>query len=463
MSPLLYSNLFIISSFLSFFLLCYVLINRKVLALYKTFVILFFGVSIWSFFYGLELRTDNYALVRIYLKIQYLGITVIPLYWFRFTSKYIGKTKWLKPGNFALLSVIPALTLILVLTYEHHSLFYKDSFLKVTNSGAYHQFTPGIFYFIHIIYSYLLIFLALMMLISAYFTVSIENRSRLNILILSSLIPFIMSGVYMLGVRPEGSIDLTPLGFLIMSFILLRGVLNTRLLEVKPVMINSLFDHLPAAVFATDNNRSIISMNSKARKLITDSVVSEMSIRDLTYIADYAYVVENDAYVTEIESAGQYFRVHRNVLTNDHKEQEGYLYLIYNITREKKYQEVIGNCESKYQLLFTLSHQGILIIRNKKLVSVNPLIEKLTHFSSDELINGSVFDIVYDEDMLSVNNLFNRIKYTGVREKSGAFRLKSRNNDPVVVSFSIHKTEWDGDEAYIMFLTPSYSHKKPEC
>lgn len=456
---LVFSNIFIASAFFSLMLVFYVVINRRVLALYKTLGILFFAVSVWSLFYGLELRATNYSLVNLYLKFQYVGITIIPLFWFRFTLKYIGKTKWVMPRRFSLLLLIPVLTLLMVVTNEYHHLFYETSSLSKSESGYFHEFIPGVFYYIHIGYSYLLIFLAIVMLISAYFTVSRDNRSRLIVFILSSSIPFILSGIYVIGIRPEGNIDLTPIGFLVMAFIMLTGVLNARLMEVKPMMINNLFDHLPAAVFATDINRSIISMNSKARKMVDDAVVSELRIRELADMDNYIYLTENDAYVTEFESGGQVFRAHRTMLMNDRKESDGYLYLIYNITREKQYQESLRYCESKYHLLFSASHEGIIVIRNKNLISVNPVMEKITRFTNDELISMSVFDIVYDEDILLMNNLLNRMKYTGVSGKTGSIRIKTSDNSPVAVKFNILNTEWDGESAYVMFLTPAEKSK----
>ncbi len=452
---LAFSNIFIITSVFSLILLLYVVMNRKVLALYKTLGILFFAVSLWSLLYGLELRASDYSLVSLYLKFQYVGITIIPLYWFRFTLKYIGKTQWVKSGRFLIFSVIPALTLLMVFTNEFHHLFYKESYLIKIESGHYHAFVPGIFYFIHIGYSYLLIFLAIVMLIAAYFTVSGENKNRMLIFILSSSIPFILSGFYVFGLHPEGNIDLTPIGFLVMAIILLAGVLNNRLMEVKPLIINSLFDHLPAAVFATDLHRSIISMNSKARKMIEGGVISEMMVRELADMDNYVFQAENEAFVTEFESVSQIYRVHRSMLLNHKKENEGYLYLIYNITREKKYQESYRFCESKYQLLFSVSHEGIMVIRNKNLVSTNPVIEKMTHYSSEELTSMTVFDIIYDEDILPMNNLLNRMKYTGVAEKAGAIRLKTKENSPVTVKFSLLNTEWDGEVAFVMFMMPA--------
>lgn len=453
MNILVYSNIFIASAFFSLMLVFYVVINRKVLALYKTLGILFFGVSIWSLFYGLELRATDYQQVNLYLKFQYIGITIIPLFWFRFTSKFTGKMIWVKPGRFMLLSVIPIITFSMQISNEYHHLFYEISTLAQTDAGFFHQFSPGIFYFIHVTYSYLLIFLAIVMLISAFFTVSRENRGRLIVFILSSTIPFLLSAVYMIGLRPEGNIDLTPIGFLVMSFIMLTGVLNTRLMEVKPVMINTLFDHLPAGVFATDNNRSIISMNAKARKMVDDAVISELKIRELADMNNYVYLAESESYVTEFDSNGQVFRAHRTMLFNEKMESDGYLYLIYNISRERKYQDSLRFCESKYQLIFSVSHEGILVIRNKHIVSANPVMEKLTQYSNEEIISMSVFDLIYDEDVLLMNNLLNRMKYTGVVEKSGAIRLKCRNNNPESVKFSILNTEWDGEEAYVMFIS----------
>src|SRR5215207_9171557 len=80
------------------------------------------SVAIWTLFYTVELQAPTFAAKLLAARLQYLGITCVPLAWLAFTRQYAGHDHWPNRRTFALLSIIPALTLGLIWTNDLHGL-----------------------------------------------------------------------------------------------------------------------------------------------------------------------------------------------------------------------------------------------------------------------------------------------------------------------------------------------------
>ena len=53
------------------------------------------SISVWSFFYALELGSDTLQAKMVWAQFQYIGLAFIPLGWFLFGFGYSGRTEWL--------------------------------------------------------------------------------------------------------------------------------------------------------------------------------------------------------------------------------------------------------------------------------------------------------------------------------------------------------------------------------
>lgn len=463
MNNLIYSNIFIFSSLLSLLLVIYVFLNRKVLMLYRSMGIIFLGISIWSLFYGLELRATDYSIISIYLKIQYLGIASIPLFWFRFTSQYSGKKHWVTTRRFLLLSIVPAITVFIVFTKGYHNLFYEFSYAKEADFGVYHEFKPGVWYYVHVVYSYALIFLSILQIMSVYATVSVDNRPRVMLFIVSCFIPFIINGSYVIGLRPDGNIDLTPIGFLFMVLILLFGVLNSRLMQVKPMMLGLLFESMPVAFFTTDENDSIVSISPRTKHFINKGFFSEFKLREIADMRNYMYNVESNTHYIEFESGIKTFRVDRTTIYNSNKEKGGFLYIIHDTTAEKRCADALQKSELYNRKLMDNTLEGIMLVVEKGLVSVNPELAGLSGYSLQELKKMSVYDLVFDPDILTFNAQFNKLLFDKSEFEKGSFRLKTKDGSTRWMEFNMTTSEWFDSKAVLIFvndISAKYSLKE---
>lgn len=461
MNNLLFSNVFLLSSVISLLLTVYVIIYRKDIV-FRSISILMFAISIWSLFYGLELRAESYEKLIFFVKIQYVGIVSIPIIWLLFASRYTGKDHWICAKNILFISVIPVVNLIMVNTNQLHNLFYKTTTFKSTAFGIYHEFDPGIFYWIHIVYSYLIILIALFMVITTMISVSKDNRFRVFLVLLSSFIPYLFSFLYIIGVRPEGNIDLTPIGFLLTGIILLFGLLNSNLLDFKPLVLNSLFESLPDAIIATDLNNRIISTNPKAAQMINDNVIDNQQIHQFIHAENYFYNSETDTHFIEIQSDKKTFRIEKSEICNSRKRKTGTMFLLVDITQEKKYREALKQSEEKYKILFDNAQEGIVVIQNRHLVFFNPMILKLTGYNSIELQSMPINNLIHDADFQVIEEVYARVSNDDRFNFKINFRLKVKDGSFCWVEFSSVLIEWNGRKAGLLFINDISEKKQAE-
>ncbi|HHN47932.1 MAG TPA: hypothetical protein ENN08_03210, partial [Bacteroidales bacterium] len=89
----------------------------------KCFAVVMLAGSVYSFFYALEISSDNLQLIETFYKLEYIGIPLIPAFYLLFAIRYSGRKEKLKVHYLIAVLAIPVLTMLLVFTNSFHSLF----------------------------------------------------------------------------------------------------------------------------------------------------------------------------------------------------------------------------------------------------------------------------------------------------------------------------------------------------
>ncbi len=339
------SELVIISSMITIFLALFAWNKRS----FSTSIVLFYillAISIWSLFYGMELASTKITTIRTYLAIQYLGISTTPVFLLIFAAKYTKTDGWLLPLRLKLLFVIPLITVIMVATNSIHYLFYSISEVRYTEGYWFHFMEPGPFYWLHIVYSYILIFIGLVFFVRMYFKVEKRNRLKLIFIIFGAIVPYVVSIAYIAGFKPYGFLDTTPLGFILMGIVLTIGIFSVNLFIVNPLALDLLFDNIPDAIFVVDDDSMIVSANPSARTLLKMNHSTKKAIRHGNYNKELQSVLvdpQNDK--DEVQIKGRIYSKTVKDVIDSKGEQLGKLLLLRDITESKRAEEALKESE----------------------------------------------------------------------------------------------------------------------
>lgn len=456
-----YSYIFIITAVITLYLSYLAFVNRNNKS-NRSLSLLLVAVSIWSLFYGLELTAENYNQMYTFVCAEYVGIANIPVLWLLFVLVYSGRESWIKPLRLLLLLIIPLTTVSLVVTNADHHLFYKLSEILPTTKGYYHHFVPAVFYWIHIVYSYSVIFIGITIMALNVRSVTKEDKTRVSLIVLSSVIPYMFSLMYIANIRPEGNIDLTPIGFLIMGILLLSGTFNKDLLDIKPLVLESLFDSVLDAIIITDKDGKVLNINPIAESLFASGIISKNELLDLLKSEEYIRNLNNNSLYIELQLKHKTYRVQKTNIENHRGIYTGTMYLITDITREKEYRLALERSEEQYRLLFENAQEAIVVIQDRKIVFFNPMLQQLTGYSSEELSEMEINNLISSLDLRMLDDVYQKAKKGDVPENKPQFRLTNRNGSFCWVEFSAILIQWNGKQAGLLFVNNVNREKQAE-
>ncbi len=232
--------------------------------------LLILSSGVWSLFYGLELMSYNHQIINLFTSLSYIGIATIPLFWLFFTARYSRMDGWINGYTISLLCIVPIMTIIMVSTNSLHYLYYSSVEFVQYDGITLKKVEPALFWWIHVLYSYMLFFIGFAIVIKLFFSVSKEGRRRIYYIFISSLFPFLVNVLYVFGWRPFGVLDSTPIAFVIMGIAFAIAVFSSKLFDITPFAYDILFTNIPDSIFVLDNNNKIISTNPTA-KILLDS------------------------------------------------------------------------------------------------------------------------------------------------------------------------------------------------
>lgn len=233
----------------------------------RWFGILMLALSVWVLSYGAELASTSLEQMLFLIKIEYIGISMIPVIWMIFIIKFTGKEKWLANKLLYLLFTPPLATIILVWTNKWHHFHYTDT--KVDHSGPFPllDITPGPWYFIFTIYFYTMLAWGIYLMLIRFRKADPIYKKQYKTILLSALVPWVINLLYLMDVRPLGHIDLTPYAFIVTGFIISIGLLHFKLFDIIPIAREKVIEVMREGVLVIDAFKRIIYMNAEMEQI----------------------------------------------------------------------------------------------------------------------------------------------------------------------------------------------------
>lgn len=218
--------------------------------------------AIWSLGYGLELASNSFAMMRIFINIEYLGITTLPVSWYLFCLNLAGNDRWYKkPLNICVLFSVSLLTILLVWTNDYHHLQYRS--MKLDTSGAFPMLIlePGIWYRCFTLYFYLLLGLGSYHILRTFSKVDPIYRRQNYTIFFAALIPWLANLSYLLGFRPVNNLDLTPFAFIAAISLITIAIYRFKLFDILPVAREKVLDLIQDGYLVLDGTHRVIDCN----------------------------------------------------------------------------------------------------------------------------------------------------------------------------------------------------------
>ena len=264
--------------------------------------VLMLAAAEWALSYTLEMGSVELGTKVFWAKVKYFGVVAVPFAWLCFSLQYTGREKWLTRRNLTLLCVEPILTLLLIWTNDFHGLIWNN--LRLATSGAffYRVATHGACYWLHILYSEVLMFFGTILIFKRFIHASAFYRKRLLIILIGVLAPWVSNASYVTGLNPFPFLDLSPFGVSLTGLAITLVLLRFRLLDILPVARGALIESMADMVIVVDAEDRIVYLNPVAQRTMGSPVSEAIQQQASSVLSNWPDLVEDCRDVTGVHS-----------------------------------------------------------------------------------------------------------------------------------------------------------------
>jgi PAS domain S-box-containing protein len=223
------------------------------------------GAVLWSVCYALELSAGDLVGREYWGDLKYVGVCLLPPAYLAFVlqcSGHIRWPRWLGP----VLILEPLAVLLLLANDATHDLvrYYPDTASAATTQAA----EAGPLFWPHLLYNNALVWTATVLLVVTLGRMSGLYRRQSVVLVVAILLPILLNLLFNLRVEPFRQVDLTPFAFVLTTAVLVWGVYQFSLLDLRPVARSQIFRTISDPVLVLDPDGRVLDANPAAGRLL---------------------------------------------------------------------------------------------------------------------------------------------------------------------------------------------------
>lgn len=346
----------------------YVYNNRKKSPSLRYLSRLMIANMVYATSYLFEISAPLRAEVVLFLYLEYLGITFIPVFWILIAWSYHpGRTKS-NPAferRLRLLYVIPITMIVFIWTNSWHHLMYRSidmelalpiTLLKVDRA-------PGFWVVNGILI--LQFFFGTIRMVYNLGCAKDKHRRQYLLLTLAAIPPF-ASYMLVLGQRVPYNLDLSPIAFAISGLLVFWGIMNMQLFNLVPIAEHMVVNAMHDAMIVLDTKGNLIESNSQAQLLLgeSDATSGGIPIRELNPEVSEIVTSMQESAEAEITvpSTGErrIYTFSRSPILDARNRLRGYLFLLHDITEIRSYVRELEHTASSDGLTGLLNHRHFM-------------------------------------------------------------------------------------------------------
>ncbi len=344
--------------------------NRSYVAA-QPFALLMLAVTIWAFGTAFEVASADLSTQMLALAFGYFGIVIVPVAWLMFALEYTGRRHWLTSRTLVLLFFIPAVTVFMVSTNNLHHLYYTAVSLVTAGGLTYHTLSYGPFFWLHVVFSYLLVYVSVMVIVQRFVITSTLYRGQMMAILVAALTPFFVNLAYVLRLGTFTLIDPTPFAFIISGIAVIIGMMRYQLLDITPVATEQIIEKIIDGIMVVDTQERIISLNKTAERFIgiqqknavgktVSSLIPCTGHHNDQQSPGLSPIEQHHEMERTIEGKIQYFEIRCIPLFSHNNELSGRLIMIRDISSQKQAELALSLARKKLNLLSSITRHDIL-------------------------------------------------------------------------------------------------------
>jgi PAS domain S-box-containing protein len=371
----------------------------------KVTVLLLCWSVIWLLMSALEVSTDSLPTKLLFFTLKYVGILAIPTTWAILSLQLAGYEGWVKRSNIAKASVVPLITLFLVLTNGTRGVVWSIVTLNAVDPFLPLDATPNLAYWLlDIAYAYAAVSIAAILLVRRIAVSRTLFRRQAVPLVFVCSVPLMFDVIYNLyNSSLFMYLNLTPLMLTVATSITLWRLDNLPGAGVVPVAHEMIVDSMNDAVIILDSQNRIVDLNLTAQDLLGHRISEAVGAPVEGIWAEWASVekeLESDpTKIKEVSFDGgkkkRTYELQSSYLSGIMSKTPNVLIVLRDITERKRAEEALANERNVLRTLIDNLPDNIFI----KDAESRFLISNVAHAcllrakTPDEIVGKTDYDI----------------------------------------------------------------------
>lgn len=328
---------YIIAAFVMLFLTVYTAKERERSGTRRSFVTLFFLLSLWSGAIAGRVLAPSLSMKLFFHYLVYLAVVFTPVAWFLFALYYTGRTHRITRLRIVAIS-LPLLAQYFAVLLNPGQLYYRSIGTTTVMGSKLIELSAGPLYWPFVAYSYLLLTGGLVILVQFALTSDQLYRIQSLLLVIATVFPLATNTAFLAASWPIPHVDLTPLIFAVSGLFLAAAIYYGGFVELMPVEQNAIIESLDDGIVVTDGSGRIIFANPEARSLLGETL--EQSLVGTQLSTAFPCDVDGkqtDEWEASTEREGRtHWYLFRQIPFEQTRTPSGTIYTITDITERKE-------------------------------------------------------------------------------------------------------------------------------
>jgi PAS domain S-box-containing protein len=245
----------------------YLFVRRGPIPTVRTGAALLLAGALWMLGDALEMASTTLDAKLLWAIPSTLAICLIPPGWLIFVFQLTGRTEQLKRRNLLLLSVMPLLTLGLLLTNRGHGLYWR--YIALDTSGPFVTLDKvhGPWFWVLMLYTYSLLLAACFLLLQAMRRSRRGYRWQAFVLLVAAFAAMLVNMLELSGFSPLPDLVTLPI-YAVAGFLVAWSFLRVRHQDIVAISHEAIFASMGDAVIVTDRQHRVLDLNATAEQLV---------------------------------------------------------------------------------------------------------------------------------------------------------------------------------------------------
>jgi PAS domain S-box-containing protein len=223
------------------------------------------GLFWWTASAALEASSEGLPARVFWVLVRYPGVLLAISSYLAVALQYTGRWRIVTRGRVALLSIVPAITLLLAATSPWHRLLYERMSIDTAYPGV--MTVRGTWFWVHLAWCYALLLVATALIVVEVWH-SGRRRGQAAALLLAALVPWAGNVVHVLG---GSRLDATPFA-LTLSGLAFAWAIFQGFLDIVPLGRAAVLDGMPDGMLVVDARNRVLDLNPAAQALLGPAV-----------------------------------------------------------------------------------------------------------------------------------------------------------------------------------------------